>query len=217
MKKIFVFSLFVLGLFFFVSSVKADCVGQYGQYGQPCQSYSIVIDKMVGKPGTSNDATVYQYVDNLTVSDPRFNPDQVIFFKIKVKNTSTTKLVGMQVKDTVPAYLEPIEGPGTFNTTDRSISWNAGDFNTDEEKIFYLKMKVSSQANLPADKGLFCLVNQVQADSSNAHDDDTSQLCVEKQVTGTSQVPSSGPELGILLFSGEIALMGAGLYIKRKV
>lgn len=212
MKKIFALLAIVFSFLLLTVSVSAGCGGQYES---PCQSYSIIVDKMVGKPGTANDATVYQYVDNLTVSDPRFKPDQVVFFKIKVKNTSTIKLVGMQVKDTVPSYLEPIEGPGTLNTNDRTISWNAGDFNVDEEKIFYLKMKVLPLANLPADKGLFCLVNQVQADSSNAHDDDTSQLCVEKQVTGAPQVPSAGPELGLLLFVSEMALVGAGLTIKR--
>ncbi len=200
-----------------VIPVKADCVGQYGQYGQPCPSYAIVVDKMVGKPGTSNDSTVYEYVDNLSVSDPRFKPDQVVFFKIKVKNTSTTKLVGMEVKDTIPSYLDPLEGPGTYNSTTREITWNAGDFEVDQEKVFYLKMKVLPQANLPADKGLFCVTNFVKANSSNAYDDDTSQLCIEKQVTPGKTVPSAGPEMGILLFSGELALLGVGIYFKRKI
>jgi len=206
----------VLGSMFFVSSVSADCVGQYGQYGQPCNSYSIVVDKMVGKPGTSNDATVYEYVDNLSVSDPRFKPDQIVFFKVKVKNTSTTKLVGMEVRDTVPSYLDPLEGPGTYNSTNREIVWNAGDFNVDEEKIFYLKMKVLTQSNLPSDKGLFCVTNFVKASSSNAYDDDTSQLCIEKQVTSAKTVPSAGPEFGLLLLAGNILGAGIGLKLRKK-
>ncbi|MDO9027583.1 MAG: hypothetical protein Q7U68_01820 [Candidatus Roizmanbacteria bacterium] len=213
MKKIFAF---LVVIFSFLAVTVSAFAGCGGQYESPCQSYSIIVDKMVGKPGISNDATVYEYVDNLGVSDPRFKPDQIVFFKIKIKNTSTTKLVGMEVKDTVPSYLEPVEGPGTLSSETRTITWNAGDFNVDEEKVFYLKMKILPQANLPADKGLLCIVNQVQADSANAHDDDTSQLCIEKQVVGAQKVPSAGPELGILLLSGQVALLGAGLYFRKK-
>ena len=222
MKKVLTFSLaFLLGVMCYGLSGKtafADCVGQYGQYGQPCPSYAIIVDKMVGKPGSSNDATVYEYVDNLSLSDPRFKPDQIVFFKIKIKNTSTTKLVGMEVKDTIPSYLDPMEGPGAYDSTNREITWNAGDFNVDEEKVFYMKMKVLSQANLPADKGLFCVTNFVKTNSSNAYDDDTSQICIEKQVAaGTVQVPSAGPEMGLFLFTGEMLALGTGIYINYKL
>ncbi len=216
MKKLFAFLVVVFSFLAITVSASADCIGQYGQYGQPCPSFAIVVDKMVGMPGTSQDATSYQYVDNLSVSDPRFKPDQVVFFKVKIKNTSTTKLVGMEVKDTVPSYLDPMEGPGSFDSASRTITWNAGDFEVDEEKVFYLKMKVMTQANLPSDKGLFCVSNFVKASSANAYDDDTAALCIEKQVSAPPKVPSAGPELGVLLFSGEIALLGAGIYLKKK-
>ncbi len=221
MKKL-IFALLVVfaGFLSLTNKVSADCggqYGQYGQYGQPCNSYSIVVDKMVGKPGTSQDANSYTYVDNLGVSDARFKPEQVVYFKIKVKNTSTTKLVGMEVRDTVPSYLEPLDGPGSWNSATREIVWNAGDFNVDEEKTFYLKMRVYSQANIPADKGLFCVTNFVKANSSNAYDDDTAQLCIEKQVTGSVvKVPSAGPEFGLALLTGQLALLGAGIYLKKK-
>lgn len=216
MKKLMAALLVVFaGFLSLTKTVSAECVGQYGQYGQPCPSYAIVVDKMVGKPGTSQDSNSYTYVDNLGVSDPRFKPEQVVFFKVKVKNTSTTKLVGMEVRDTVPSYLEPLDGPGTWNSTTREIVWNAGDFEVDQEKTFYLKMRVYSQANIPADKGLFCVTNYVKANSSNAFDDDTAQLCIEKQVTA-KVVPQAGPEYGMLLLAGQMAMLGAGLYLKKR-
>lgn len=216
MKKLIVALLVVFsGFLSLTKTVSAECVGQYGQYGQPCPSYAIVVDKMVGKPGTSEDANKYSYVDNLGVSDARFKPGQVVFFKVKVKNTSTTKLVGMEVRDTVPSYLEPLDGPGSWNSSTREIVWNAGDFEVDQEKTFYLKMRVYSQANIPADKGLFCVTNYVKANSSNAFDDDTAQLCIEKQVTA-KVVPQAGPEFGLALLAGQMAMLGVGLYIKKR-
>ena len=210
MKKLFVFLAVVFSLLVFVPSVSADCVGQYGQYGTPCNSYTIIVDKMVAKPGTND------YVDNLSVTDPRFKPSQEVMFKIKIKNTSTTKLVGMEVKDTLPAYVEAVEGPGTYNSANREITFNAGDFEVDEEKTFYLKTNVFAQASLPEDKGLFCVTNFVKASSSNAYDDDTAQLCIEKQVTGAAKVPSAGPELGLLLLAGNILGVGFGLKLRKK-
>lgn len=189
----------------------------YAQYGQPSPSYSILVDKMVGVPGTSNNATSYKYVDNLSVSDPRFKPNQVVFFKIRIKNTSNTRIVGMEVRDVVPLYLIPVEGPGTYNPQTREIVFNAGDFEVDEEKTFYLKMKVDSQANLPADKGLFCVVNFVKATSANAYDDDKTQLCIEKQVVDATKTPSAGPEFGLLLLAGNLLGASVGLKIRKMV
>lgn len=214
MKKLIFVFLFVFWSLFLVSSVKAQSCG--GQYGSSCYSYAIVVDKMVGMPGTSNDATSYNYVDNLSVSDPRFKPDQIVFFKIKIKNTSTTKIAGMEVRDTVPSYLDPLEGPGSLNSTTREIIWNAGDFKVDQEKVFYMKMKVLPQANLPADKGLFCVINFVKATSANAYDDDTAQLCIEKQVVAGKTVPSAGPEFGILLLASNILGAGIGIKLRKK-
>ncbi len=209
MKKFLGFALLVSCFLFLVSSVKAD-TGQYGQYGQPSVSYQILIDKMVTKPDTD------QYVDNLSVSDPRFAPNQDIWFQIKVKNTSNQDLTNVEVHDYVPSYLEPLEGPGTWDSNTRVISWNAGDFVVDEEKVYFLKMRVYSTANLPSDKGLFCLVNKTDARNENTYDEDTAQFCIEKEVVGVSKVPSAGPEFGLLLLAGNILGAGAGLYIKKK-
>jgi len=207
MKKLFAISAALFSILFFVTSVSASCGGQYES---PCQSYSLIVDKMVAKPGTEN------YVDNLSISDPRFAPGQTILFKVTIKNTSTTTFGGMTAKDFVPDYLTPIEGPGTFDSTTRTISWDAGAFAIDEQKAYYFKMQINSLANLPSDKGLFCEVNRAQAWSNTTTDDDSSQFCIEKQVTGTVKVPSAGPELGTLLLTGELALLGIGIYLKKK-
>jgi uncharacterized repeat protein (TIGR01451 family) len=210
MKKLIIFSLFVFGFLFSVSTVKAECVGQYGQYGQPCNSYSIVVDKMVAKPGTSD------YVDNLSVSDPRYKPSEYVMFKVTIKNTSTTTFGGMTAKDYVPAYLTPVEGPGNFDSNTRIISWDAGAFAVDEQKTYYFKMQVDSSTNLPADKGLFCVVNRADATSNTTYDDDSSQLCIEKQVLGTTKVPSAGSEFGLALLALQMAGVSAGIYLRKR-
>lgn len=191
---------------------------QYGQYGGPGPSLSILIDKMVGKPTsvTKGGTTEVDYVDNLSPSDPRFNPGQEVFFRLKVKNTSNTTLTNVTVKDIVPLYLEPVEGPGTYDANSRAITFDAGDFTADQEKVYILKMRILAQDQLPADKGLFCLVNKAQAYDGGVSDEDTAQFCVEKQVLAVQKVPSAGPEMGILLFSGEMIALGVGLFLKKR-
>src|SRR3989344_2664135 len=203
MKKIFAFLFVVFSFLAITVSVSAQCGGQYQS---PCQSYSILVDKMVQKPGTS------EYVDNLSVSDPRYLPGSYVMFKVTIKNTSNTTLGGMTAKDFVPAYLTPVEGPGTFDSSARTVSWDAGSFAVDEQKTYYFKMQINSQANLPADQGLFCLINKAQVWSNSITDDDSSQFCIEKQVAVPPKVPSAGPELGLVLIAGEMALAGVGIY-----
>lgn len=215
MKKYLVtFLTLVIGFWLLVIPVNASCGGQYES---PCYSYSILVDKMVQVPGTSN------YVDNLSVSDPRYKPSEFVMFKVTITNKSTTTFGGMTAKDFVPDYLTPIEGPGSFDTNTRTLTWDAGSFGVDEQKTWYIKMQVNSQANLPADKGLFCVVNRAEASSNSTYDDDSSQLCIEKQipqvqgVTTVVTVPATGPEMGIVLFAGEILALSTGIFMKYKL
>lgn len=208
MKKILVFLAIIFSYISVVSSVSASCGGQYES---PCQSYSMFIDKMVQIPGTSN------YVDNLSVSDPRYKPSEYVLFKVTIKNTSTTQIGEVTAKDYIPLYLTPVEGPGSFDSSTQTLTWNAGYFAVNEQKTYYFKMQINSQANLPADKSIIAVINKAQAWSNDMTDDDSSQLFIEKQVAAPPKVPSAGPEMGLLLFTGELFALGTGIYMKYKL
>jgi len=214
--KILFSSLFTL---FFATCfmLHISCINaQYGPYG-PAGALTILIDKTVGKPigQTKGGLVSLDYVDNLSVSDYKFRPGQEIFFQLKVKNTSGVSLSNVTVKDYVPSYLEPIEGPGSFDEGSRIITINAGNFAVDEEKVYVMKMKVFSQDKLPADKGLFCLVNKADASTNGVYDDDTSQFCIEKEVIAAEKVPSAGPEMGVLILAGELTVLGLGVMLRK--
>ncbi len=185
------------------------------QYGTTTYNYSIFIDKTVATPNASN-TNSNSYIDNLSPSDPRFKAGNDVYFKIRVKNTSDNNLTTVWIRDYVPTYILPIEGPGSWDLENRVLSWNAGDFGINEEKTYYLKMRVYDKSMLPSDKGLFCITNRAEAKNDVAYDDDSSQICIEKTVLGVSTVPSAGPELGILLFGGELMALGTGLFLKKK-
>ena len=204
-----------LAALLFVSSVQADS-GQYGQYGGAPQAVSIVIDKQVGKAGNTKGAVV-NYVDNFSPSDPRFSPGEKVYFQIKVKNTSNIDLSNIKVQDVLPEFIEPLEGPGTLDKVARTITYNIDSLKSGEEKINNVLATVVAQEKLPADRGLMCLVNKAQVTVNDKGDADTAQFCVEKQVVTAKQVPTAGPEFGLVLLTGYSAALAGGLFLKKKL
>ncbi|MFH0773825.1 MAG: hypothetical protein V1922_05960 [bacterium] len=218
MKKLFISFITVLALTTVIPHSAFADYGQYGQYGQPAPVESILVDKQVSKPVTMSKGGIlqYEYVDNLTPSDARFQPGSDIYFKVRVKNTSSISLSNVMVVDKVPLYLDAVEGPGSYDTQSRSISFNAGTFQPGEEKLYYFKMQWFAQDKLPSDRGLMCVSNYVRAYTNTASDDDTAQGCVEKQVVGVTQAPKAGPEMNILLVAGQLGVLGIGIQLKKK-
>jgi len=204
-------------LFTTKKTVNAQYGCEYGQYGGCLPSQSILIDKMVGRSYINKGGIVtYEYVDNMSAGDPRFTPGAIVMFQLRVKNTSNTTLTNVTVKDYVPSYLVPIEGPGAYDTSTRIITFNAGDFNPDQEKVYFIKMQILPQNQLPADKGLFCEINKAVAYNDNVSDEDTAQFCIEKQVTGVVTTPSAGPDLAIAIVGINILGGAIGLWLKKR-
>lgn len=212
--------LFILTLFA-AATVSADSgqYGQYGQYGGGAPSYSIVIDKKVST-GTQTKGGIVSYVDNYSESDARLSPGAKVYFEVKVKNTSDTTLTNVEVKDIFPDSIDAVEGPGSFDTNSKTISWTYPELKAGEEKTEKIIAQVYDQSRLPADKGLFCLNNKATVRVANAYDEDTAQFCVEKQVSLTKGgIPKKAPEAGapgILLSALSMVSLAGGFYIKKK-
>lgn len=182
------------------------------QYG-PSPVQSIILDKMVNRPDNGS------YVDNLSASDPRFAPGQDVWFQIKVKNPNDQILYGVTVKDFVPDYLEVIATPGSYNSDNRTITINAGDFGGQEEKVYTVHARVVGSGSIADNKGIFCLVNRSQAYNSSVSDEDTAQFCVEKtvrQVSTITTIPSTGPEMGLALLALNAFGFGVGMRLRKK-
>lgn len=189
--------------------------GQYGQYGGATPAQSIVVDKKVAS-GTMTKGGVTNYVDNFSPADPRFNPGAKVYFQVKVKNTSNTKVTNVMVKDVVPAYVEPVEGPGAYDPKTRTITYTLPELNPGQEDVKYFLMQVVAQDKLPADKGLMCTTNRAEAQSGGMKDDDTAQFCIEKVVTNVQQAPAAGPEFGLAVVALQAAGLGAGMYLRKR-
>ena len=80
----------------FASGAYSNCDVVYGG-GEVCPpNVSFTLDKLVQSPTKGG-----QFVDNLTVNDPMFNPNQDVTFQVKVKNTGDS--VPNSIAQTPPA------------------------------------------------------------------------------------------------------------------
>jgi len=209
----------------FVSVLNASTVmagsSQYGQYDGGTPNYSIIVDKMV-MTGNQTKGGQEVYVDNLSPSDPRFAPGAQVIFQVKVKNTSDVSLYNIQVKDILPEWVDAVEGPGDYDGSTRTISWTYPELKSGEGKLEKITVQIKPQDQLPADQGLMCMNNKATAKADNAYDEDTSQFCLEKQVTMTTkggQPIKTTPDAGApLLAFGALNMLGlgAGLYLRKK-
>ena len=205
---VILFSLFVLLL-------SANVYAQYGQYGQG-PSKTIDIEKFVAEKIAAEGGTSEEFVENLSSSDPRFRPSENVRFKLTVKNTSDVELKNVQVIDFLPDFFEPVEGPGTFDSNTRKLTFSAGDFKVGEEKTYFLTVRVLSQDKLPSDKGVMCVVNKAEASTEGVSDTDSSQLCIEKEVPPVKEVPAAGPEAGMALLGFNLLGVSVGYWLRRK-
>ncbi|HLC94742.1 MAG TPA: hypothetical protein VJH96_04205 [Patescibacteria group bacterium] len=190
----------------------------YAQYAIAVSAPSITIDKTVGVPGavTKGGQTSLTFVDNLGTADYKFAPGAEVSFKLVIKNTSSQTLTDVTVTDILPSYLEVVQTDGTFDAKARTVTIPVGQLNPNQEKTYMITVKIAKQDKLPADKGLFCLVNKAIAKAENVEDSDTAQFCMEKGVKKVMQVPAAGPEAGLLVYGAELAVLSLGLYIRKR-
>ena len=188
------------------------CEGVYGG-GEICYKGEVMVDKLVRQ------RDVNSFVDNLG-TDQAFKAQEEIYFRLKVKNTGDYKIDSMYVKDTLPSYLEYLSGPSgdnlenvNYHSGSRVLSFTVKNLEKDESRSYDFKTRVKNEGNLPS--GTACVVNHVKAEANGRTDEDTSQVCLTKQVLGVTTLPPTGPDkLGLIALEAlGFAIIG-GLYLK---
>jgi len=181
------YMLVAFSVIIFPSSVFAagDCQLIYGG-GEVCLPY-LSITKLVQKPATT------EFVKNLSESDALYMPESFVTFKIVVKNLSSDALQNIEVTDTLPQFLHFIAGPGSFDPTNKTLTFILGKIEKQETQEFDITTQVTSENLLPKEKQPYCMTNSVKATEGAKSSSDASMLCVEtketvKPTAGTTQV-----------------------------
>lgn len=185
MKKfLFSFGLFAIYYLLFTMSAAADVVCQpiYGG-GQTCvQTGNILINKTVANPKTG------AFVDNLSINDDKFLQDQTVTFQLAITNTGGATLSTVNIKDIFPKEVNFVAGPGNFDPNSKTLTFQTQNLNPNESRTFTLTAVIVNASELPADRGIVCVVNQAQASSNSMISSDNAQFCIQKQVLA-AQVP----------------------------
>ncbi len=227
MKKLsFVISLFAISysLFAVPAYAAGNCQPIYGG-GQTCvTSTNILIDKKVQNP------TNGQFIDNLSVNDPRFSANQDVTFQLTVTNTGSAVIDKTIVKDVLPQYISFVSGPGSFDTNSKTLTFEVANLAAGESRTFTVTGKVSADKELVMGTGVSCVVNQSSAQiiSNGQMSQDNSQFCIQKGVIPTTKggipttkgglpvlpaptmtiTPPTGPEMAVLPLLSGSGLLG---------
>lgn len=203
------------------------CQPIYGG-GQTCVTAGkILIDKKILHPTQkTKGGDLSTFVDNLSINDPKYSPLQTVKFQLVVTNTGDSTLSEVKVTDILPAYVNFVAGPGNFDASNRTLTFNIVNLNPNESRKFTIETKVVAPDSLPSGQGVVCVVNQASALFDSEESKDNSQFCIERKVTtkgglpvvetpkGITQTPATGPELLSLI--GLIPAGAAGLFLRRK-
>jgi len=174
------------------------CESQYGG-GETCvRTGQLLVNKKVW------DVDSKSFVDNLTLSNHRFQVGDEVTFTVEIKNVGDTTLTNVSFVDTLPSFLA---WSGADGLTSTIASLNPG-----QSATLTIKAKV-------VDFGLvstICNVNTAVATASDgSKDSDTAQVCAENKVKGVTTIPSTGPEQAVLVLLPAIGAVGYFLRQKK--
>ena len=189
------------------------CTTQYGG-DVTCVPTDLTINKQIAKPviDTKGGITASQtFVENLGVSQP-FIPGAEVLFRLIIKNASAETLNPVTVKDVLPAYLAFVSGPGSYDSSNRTLTITLDNVIAGESRTVEILTRVVDATQFPANQNVFCTTNYAEARALDRFDDDTAQLCFQ----AAQNLPVAGyNDLLLLLPFAGVGLSGLVLLKKR--
>lgn len=213
----FLFLISLIAAFFLLaknfSFADTKCTPIYGG-GQTCVEGNIAVNKKVQNPQSNS------FVDNLSISEPKFSAGQNVTFQINVTNNDST-INKITVKDVFPQFAHFVSGPGNFDANTNTLTFDVNDIKAGQSKSFTVVAKIDDASKFPFSSGTTCVVNQAIVSADNGQNaQDNAQFCIELKGAApvtkgglpvvpappVTTTPPTGPEVLPLL-----ALLPAGL------
>lgn len=199
-----VIGIWILG--FTPKALAQTCTTQYGGT-TTCVASDLTINKQVKHP------TSGVFVENLGVSDTPFGPGSDVLFRLTIRNGSGETFNPVTVKDVLPEHLTFVSGPGTYDSSTRTLTFTLTNLIAGETRTQEIMAKVVS--TLPQDKSMICEQNYAEVSALNRKDNDTSQVCMASKVLGSTTLPVAGFD-DLLLILPFVGTAIGGLAMLRK-
>jgi uncharacterized repeat protein (TIGR01451 family) len=203
------FVLAVMATFVPTVSAYTTCTTQYGG-NEVCQPSNLTLDKQVKNPVGD------VFVENLTTTDHTFTPGSDVMYRLIIKNGSGETFNPVTVRDTLPAYLEFVSGPGTYNSDTRVLEFKLDNVIAGETRTVEILARVVGADKFPAGKSLFCVVNVAEATAANRRDSDSAQVCLRNGEVARNLPVAGFNDLMILLPFAGVGLGGVALLKGKK-
>lgn len=206
LKKLFFLLTLLIASFLLTKPAVAKiiCEPIYGG-GERCREVGkIWIDKEVQKRETS------EFYDDLGAADS-FYADDIITFRIRIKNVADETIGTIQVWDKIPDHTNFFSGPGTYNSDTRELYYEVKDLPVGETKEDVISVKVVGENDLPAETT--CPSNSIKAHTEEGDYTDSSYFCLRQRVLGVT--PPTGVNYPLYLaFFTTLGLIG--IVLKKK-
>lgn len=191
-------------LFFIAVNVAS---ASYGEEKPP--RARITIEKWIWNPGSNS------FVENLSVNQFLFLPEQEVTFKVEVRNHGNKDLDNVEVNDRLPNEVEFVSGPGDYNKDKHTLTFKIDKLKAGESKAYEVKAKIKHGDALPSN--VFCTSNLAEVRAENMVSQDTTSFCAQKKVLGVvKELPKTGPEGLVVALGITIASSGAAMYFAKK-
>lgn len=182
---------------------------QYDGEDRNCE-YNLTIDKKISKNNLG------EYYDNYTTSSYIFRAGDILYFQVRLRNNSENTYSNIELKDSIPQYVEPV------NTNDpvdghessysgRNIYWKVDEIKPNSEKFYYIKVRVVEQNKLPADEYIAQRNKIFLPAVGNACEDyDDAQFYLTRKPYGTSV---TAPGLSVTPVPGQVQGQQQDIYM----
>jgi uncharacterized repeat protein (TIGR01451 family) len=143
--------------------------------------------------------------DNIPASQLVLEEGDMLEFRIKIKNSGDKELKNINAHDFLPAHLELVFHPGTFDKDNNQVNWEIDQLDPGEEREFKFRTHVQKSDQEVVD-GTLCLINKADAKAeSGEYDQDTASFCI----VAPTKLPKAGSGFDHLAMGTGIAGMFA--------
>ena len=174
-----------IGLAISIFGLTTKGVSANYQYGDSESHRQIIVDKKI----KSIDQNYWS--DNLSSDNILFTAEELVFFKIYVKNTGDETLKNITLIDYIPEYTKYILSDGDFKDTENRTDWTIDQLDPGQEKEYFLRVQVKDINSLPQGDILVSINKAKVTTESGESDEDTAQFPISTQILA-AKLPEAG-------------------------
>lgn len=181
-----------------ILAVSAPVVSAQYTNDQP-STRTFLLDKKVLDPRSN------KFVDNLSIDQFKFLPNQDVWYRIEFKNNKDYELTNIVGKDVLPNSMQFVSGDGVYDPTTNTVTVTIDKIAANSSRFWDIKARfVSGKGGVGMTSG--CVNNYAEGKKDGEMMADYARVCVSDKVMGeVSELPRTGPASTLVLLGSLVA------------